>query len=155
MTIIELLGDKEKEMETATLTQRSGLSVKQELFCLEYLATGNASEAYRRAYSTGNMAPETIGRRAHDLVHSGKIKAKLEEIRGGAVDRAEYSLAQHLERLKDLSEQAEREGNYSAAVRAEELRGKASGFYVERVKVENDQALLDRITRALAPRNGC
>jgi phage terminase small subunit len=32
---------------------------KMELFCLAYVETGNASEAYRRAYNTANMAKKT------------------------------------------------------------------------------------------------
>lgn len=36
------------------------LSVKQENFCNYYIECGNASEAYRRAYSCSNMKDESI-----------------------------------------------------------------------------------------------
>ena len=35
------------------------LTPKQEAFCLAYMETGNASEAYRRAYDADNMKPAT------------------------------------------------------------------------------------------------
>lgn len=41
------------------------LTQKQEAFALAYFETGNASEAYRRAYNAENMKPESINRK-HD-----------------------------------------------------------------------------------------
>ena len=50
----------------ATAIVRS-LTIKQERFAQEYVATRDASEAYRRVYDTkGN--PETVEREAHSLV---------------------------------------------------------------------------------------
>ena len=56
------------------------LTPKQERFCLEYLKTGNASEAYRRAYNAQKMKPETINRKAKELMDNGKIAARLAEL---------------------------------------------------------------------------
>ena len=36
------------------------MTPKQEAFCLAFIETGNASDAYRRAYSAGKMKPATI-----------------------------------------------------------------------------------------------
>ena len=45
------------------------LTPKQEAFCLAYLETGNASEAYRRCYNTStNMAAATVNREAARLL---------------------------------------------------------------------------------------
>ena len=41
------------------------MTPKQENFARLYVETGNASEAYRRAYDTGRMKPETINNNAH------------------------------------------------------------------------------------------
>jgi phage terminase small subunit len=57
------------------------LTLKQEKWCLVYLETGNASEAYRQAYDCQNMKPETIGRRAKELLDNSKIKAHLAELK--------------------------------------------------------------------------
>lgn len=56
------------------------LRPKQEKFCQEYIKCGNASEAYRKAYSTQNMKPETINRKAKELIDNGKIAARIEEL---------------------------------------------------------------------------
>ena len=57
------------------------LTPKQERFCLKYAETGNASEAYRCAYNTDNMKPETINRTAFAMLENHKITARLDEIR--------------------------------------------------------------------------
>lgn len=59
---------------------RRDLTIKQENFCNYYVETGNASEAYRRAYSCANMKDETVNRMAFDLVNSRKIAARIAEL---------------------------------------------------------------------------
>jgi len=103
------------------------LTPKQETFCLEYLKTGNASEAYRIAYDAKDMKPATINRRAKDLIDNGKIKARLGELRKPAVKRAQMTLDDHLEDLRILRNRATKEGKLDAAIRAEIARGKHSG----------------------------
>ncbi|MBP5100386.1 terminase small subunit, partial [Pseudomonas protegens] len=61
------------------------LTPKQEAFCLAYLKTGNASEAYRQAYSAANMKPETINNKASDLLKKGEIGVRLEQLNQSAV----------------------------------------------------------------------
>ena len=43
--------------EIETLAMANKLTAKQHAFCLAYLETGNATEAYRRAYNAGGMQP--------------------------------------------------------------------------------------------------
>jgi len=57
------------------------LTPKQEHFCHVYLETGNASEAYRTAYSTGRMKPATIKRKAKFLLDHEKIRATIGQLR--------------------------------------------------------------------------
>ena len=108
------------------------LTAKQEAFCLAYLETGNASEAYRQAYNAERMKPETVNRTAKELLDNPKITARLSELRAPVVERAQYTLEQHLERLRMLSEAAEQANQFSAAIAAETNRGKVSGFYTEK-----------------------
>lgn len=56
------------------------LTIKQERFCNLYVETGNASEAYRRAYSCGNMKSETVNRLAFDILNAPKITARVKEL---------------------------------------------------------------------------
>jgi len=114
------------------------LTLKQENFCLAYIETGNASEAYRQAYQAGNMAPATINRKATELLDNGKITARLQELRQPAIDKAQVTLEQHLEDLKVLRDKASEDGKYSAAIQAEIARGKAAGLYSEKIEVAQD-----------------
>lgn len=63
------------------------LTPKQEAFCLAYIETGNASEAYRRSYSAGKMKPESIAVKASELLKNGKITVRLEELRADHQNR--------------------------------------------------------------------
>ncbi|TGV15817.1 terminase [Mesorhizobium sp. M8A.F.Ca.ET.173.01.1.1] len=55
-----------------------GLTQKQEAFCLAYVETGNASEAYRRSYDVSvDTKPETIWSEASRLVADPKVSARI------------------------------------------------------------------------------
>lgn len=110
------------------------LTQKQEAFCIAYLETSNASESYRRAYECEKMSATSINRAAKDVIDNPKITARLAEMRAPVVEAAQMTVAGHLERLRQLSEKAESEGKYAAAVTAEMARGKVSGFYVEKLE---------------------
>lgn len=57
------------------------LTIKQEAFCQAYIETGNASEAYRRAYGAKNQKPETVNPNAFNLTQNTKILARLAELK--------------------------------------------------------------------------
>lgn len=54
-----------------------GLTIKQENFCNYYIESGNASDAYRRAYSCEKMKDETVNRKAIELLNNGMITARV------------------------------------------------------------------------------
>lgn len=58
----------------------NNLTPKQENFCREYIKCGNASEAYRKAYNCQNMKPESINRKASELLDNVKITARVQEL---------------------------------------------------------------------------
>ena len=103
------------------------LTPKQEKFCLEYLKTGNASEAYRIAYPSQKAKPTTVNRSAKELLDNPKIQARLEELKKPAIKKAQMTLEDHLEDLRILRNRATKEGKLDAAIRAEIARGKHSG----------------------------
>jgi phage terminase small subunit len=110
------------------------MTPKQEAFVLAYLESGNASEAYRRAYSAENMKDSSVRVQAAKMLASPNIALRVEQIRKPAVDAAQMTLEQHLRDLQELRDKAKEEGKYSAAVTAEVARGKVAGFYVEKVE---------------------
>lgn len=111
------------------------LTPKQEAFCLAYIETGNASEAYRRSYSASRMKPEVLHVRAHEVLHDSKVQVRVAELRAQAAESAKITLEQHLEDLKVLRDAALRAEKYGPAVTAEVARGKALGFYSEKVEL--------------------
>jgi phage terminase small subunit len=105
------------------------LTQKQDRFCAEYVATGNASEAYRRAYSAAGMKPETVNRSANALLNNHKVTARLTALRTPVVAKAQITLEAHLDALLELRDDARQADNFGAAITAEVSRGKASGLY--------------------------
>jgi len=79
------------------------LTPKQEKFCQEYVKTGNKSEAYRRAYSTKNMKPETVNRRAFELHEDGKIKARLQFLQKQVAERNKIDIDEIVTILSKLA----------------------------------------------------
>lgn len=111
------------------------LTPKQEAFCLGYMEKGNASEAYRRAYNATRMAPSSVNRKAKELLDNGKITARLHELRAPVAEKAQITLGSHLTELERLKCIAEFSGNINAALKAEELRGKAVGLYTSKLEL--------------------
>jgi len=68
------------------------MTPKQEKFCQVYVETGNASEAYRQAYDAEKMKPQTINRKAHELIENGKIAARIEALMAAACERHEITM---------------------------------------------------------------
>lgn len=79
------------------------LTPKMEAFCLAYLKSGNASEAYRQSYNAENMKPETVNRTAKELLDNPKITARLAELNAAAVSAAVMTRQEALERLSTFA----------------------------------------------------
>ena len=112
------------------------LTPKQEKFCLEYLKTGNASEAYRLAYDASKMKPETTNRNAKSLMSNNKIITRINELKQPAIDEAQITFESHLKKLAELRDAAAAAEEYSAAITAETNRGKAAGLYTTKVSTD-------------------
>lgn len=110
------------------------LTPKQEKFCQGVVQGMSQADAYRAAYNAEGMKPETIQQNASRLIKSSKIAARVEELRAPVVEECRLTLRNHLDTLEQLRDVAKDSGTIAAAVRAEELRGKASGLYTENMK---------------------
>ncbi len=55
------------------------LTPKQQRFIQEYLATSNASEAYRRAYDADKMKPAVVKVKACELLKKGNVAVTVQE----------------------------------------------------------------------------
>lgn len=111
------------------------LTQKQENFCLSYIETGNASEAYRRAYDAEKMKESSINVNASKLLADTNIALRIADLRAPAITKAQITLEQHLIDLKRLRDLAEASEKFGPAVQAEMARGKASGLYVDKTEL--------------------
>jgi len=68
------------------------LTIKQEKFVLKYFECGNASEAYRFAYSAKNMKDETINNKSYQLLQKGEIRTRLNELRAKAEEDSKWNV---------------------------------------------------------------
>lgn len=109
------------------------LTAKQEAFALYFVETGNASEAYRKAYQVGESTkPETVHKRASELLANGEVTGRVTKLQGKAAQKASVtvdSLAQELEEARAI---ALAEKQSSAAVSATMGKAKLFGLGVER-----------------------
>lgn len=110
------------------------MTPKQEAFCLAYIETGNASEAYRRAYNAENMKPETVNRKAKDLLDNGKIRARLAELREPILERHGDTVDSLLVELEAARSRALAVDRPSAAVSA--TMGKARLLGLDRQQLD-------------------
>ena len=122
--------EKTKKKQVHQITQR------QEVFCREYIKTGNATEAYKTAYNTEDSKPSTVHRLAKRALDNPKIISRIEEMRAPAVKKAQVTLEQHLNDLKEIRDMAIADRHFGSAVSAEIARGKAAGLYVEKKDVQ-------------------
>lgn len=80
------------------------LTQKQERFCIEYLATANSREAYRRAYDVApDTLPSTLSKSAHELMQMPEVKARIAELRAEAAEAAVIDQAQALVELRRVA----------------------------------------------------
>ena len=117
------------------------LTDKQYRFVEGLLAGKTASDAYRAAYECSNSANETIWAKASALANDDRVRIWLSAARKAGLGTAKITLQNHLNRLERLAELAIEKGNLGAAVQAEQLIGKASGHYTERMEISSTDPL--------------
>jgi hypothetical protein len=77
---------------------------KKENFCLAYIRLGDASAAYREAYNAGKMKPQTVCKRASELMDDGEITGRLTELRASALEKANVTVEYIVSNLVELVE---------------------------------------------------
>lgn len=67
------------------------LTAKQEAFAQAYVETGNASEAYRRAYNASRMAENVVHVKASELLKNGKVAVRIAAIQAKTAQKHEIT----------------------------------------------------------------
>lgn len=79
------------------------LTPKQELFCQEFVKTGNASEAYRVSYNASKMTSKTINEKSSRLLKEYKISTRVQELRAKLEAKHEITQDKVLQELGNIS----------------------------------------------------
>lgn len=111
------------------------LTPKMENFIAAYFETGNASEAYRRAYNAENCSPETIHVRACELLKHSKVAVRVAELRARAAQRSvltAQTILDELEQARMLALQLEQP---AVMVSASMGRAKVGGLVIDKKEV--------------------
>lgn len=104
------------------------LTQAQENFARLYVELGNAAEAYRQAYpKSQKWKDSTLWPKASKLLAMDKVSTRVSIFRQQAAEKTSMTLESHLKELERLRNIAEEQGNISAAIQAETVRGKHSG----------------------------
>ena len=104
------------------------LTIKQENFCLAYVETGNASEAYRRAYDVGEMLPASINRLAFELLENIKITSRISELRSTVMQRHKITVDDLLAELDEARAIGKETGKAAPMVAATMGKAKLLGL---------------------------
>ncbi|MDR3350212.1 MAG: terminase small subunit [Prevotellaceae bacterium] len=107
-------------------THTKKITPKQETFCNAYVETGNASEAYRRAFDANKMKSETVNRKAVDLLSKGKVRARVEGLQAELKSKSDITKERVLGELAKIGF-ADTE-NLHAKIKALEIINKMLGF---------------------------
>lgn len=118
------------------MTTEKKLNPNQEAFALAVGSGVDQTEAFRRAYpKSKTWTPKTLWSKACTLAKQPNVKARIAQIKEAGARAAVFTLADHLRNLEVISHAALSSKEYNAAARAEEARGRASGFYVQKTEL--------------------
>ena len=106
------------------------LTIKQEKFAQLVVELGDNSKAYRGAYDASRMKPESVHRKARELIENVKVAARIDELRAEAAKAHRCtvdSLLRELEEARTVALSCETPQS-SAAVAATMGKAKLCGL---------------------------
>ena len=125
----------------------SKLTPKQEVFCMAYLETGNASEAYRRAYDAGAMSEQVVWKEASKLLDNPKVAVRLAELREPILKRHAITVDDLLTELEEARQLAMGTESAAPAVAATMGKAKLLGYDKQLVDVTSKGESISAPTR--------
>jgi phage terminase small subunit len=119
----------------------------RERFAQEYHATGNASEAFRRAKPAARKWKEnSINSRACQMLTEAKVQQRLEELQAEAAERHGTTIDSLTTELEAARDGAMSTGQFSAAVSATMGKAKLHGLVKDKVANEFTGADVQAVT---------
>lgn len=110
-----------------------GLTPKQEAFCLAYIETGNASEAYRRAYDPKRMTAEAIAVEASKLLKHPKVALRVAELQAEHAERHKVTVDDIIRQLDEDRLFASEHEAPAAAISSTMGKAKVLGLLTDKV----------------------
>lgn len=107
------------------------MTPKQADFVRWYFELGNASEAYKRAYNS-HAKPNTLHRKANDLLKHPVIKAEVIAMQEQARERNQVTIDNVVDELEEARQVAKQSGNAAAMVSATLGKAKVLGLVVDK-----------------------
>ena len=83
--------------------KKKELTPKQEKYCQMYVKYSNKSVAYRKAYNTENMKPESVHQKAFEVHNNVKIQLRIEELQKQLEKRNALSLDKVVQALSEIA----------------------------------------------------
>lgn len=123
-----------------------GLTPKQEAFCLAYIETGNASEAYRRAYDADGMKPGSINVNASKLLTNAKVALRVAELQSAHAERHKFTVDDMVRQLDEDRKFARELATPAAAISASMGKAKLLGFLTEKVE-HSGEVTVNKVVR--------
>lgn len=119
------------------------LTAKQEAFCLAYIETGNASEAYRMSYNALNMKPTTVNRMAKEQMDNSKIAARIAELRKPIMQRHNVTVDSLIGELEEARQAALTAETPQAGAAVGATMGKAKLCGLDKQLIESTIRVVD------------
>lgn len=107
------------------------LTAKQEKFCREYAATGNAVKSYQAAYSKGNSY-SCAGSEASKLLKNPRITARLKEL----YETHNAEKIMQAEEIQTTLTEIARTGSIKDRLKAIDILCKMGGLYISKQELE-------------------
>lgn len=120
------------------------LTPKQEAFVQAYHETGNASEAYRRAYNTDAMKEKSVHENACKLLKNAKVAPRLAELQAVSAQKHDITIAKLTEMTLSAFQEAQRvnptsgQMQTSSMIKAAEFLGRLHGLIVDKTQLSGD-----------------
>ena len=80
-----------------------GLTIKQENFCNYYIESGNASDAYRRAYSCEKMRDKQVWEESCKLLSNPKVTQRVNELQEEQKGKSDITKERILQELSGIA----------------------------------------------------
>lgn len=104
------------------------LTAKQEKFAQGVVSGMSQADAYRAAYNAGKMKPETVQKRASELMRNGAVSGRVQELKKELADKELWTRENSVKALINTYKLAESTENPSAMTGAIKELNAMHGF---------------------------